>query len=240
MIVRIGGSLALVAAFAMPLSQSIAVASEPSVGSGLRFERVEHRFGAVDQGVSVSADFPFENVGNVPLTMSPAVVGCGCAAEIIGAADLSPGQGGVVRFTCDTSRMMGTVRRTATIHSSDVERRAVVLTMSGEVRLDVLADPTAVYLGKVLRGERKRSALSIVLGSSGGRRVKLRGASTSGPYIGVRRNKSGVAFDVVVDQQAPLGRFTQEVSVATSSERFPDLTVGVTGIVVEDVPPRRW
>ncbi len=240
MTVRVGGSLALVAAFAMPLSPWIALASEPSVGSGLRFERVEHRFGSVDQGVSVSADFPFENAGQVPLTMSPPVVGCGCEAEVIGPSDLLPGQSGLVRFACDTSLTTGSVRRTATIHSSDVERRAVVLTMSGEVRLDVLADPSEVYLGKVMRGGRKRSAFSIALGSSGGRRVKLGGASTPGPYIDVRPDKSGVSFDVLVDPKAPLGRFTQEVSVATSSERFPDIVVSVTGFVVEDLPTKRW
>jgi hypothetical protein len=212
----------------------------PAVAApGLVFERVEHDFGAVRQGDPVAAEFAFENRGPVPLTLSPPVAGCDCEAAIVGSADLSPGEGGWIRFSCDTSRRAGSVRLTATVHSSEVERRAHLLTMRGEVSLDVVAEPAEVYLGRVLRGDRKAGAFSVRAGGTGKLRTAIRGAATEGPYIDVAPAGGG-RFDVTIRPGAPLGTFTQDVAVATSSERLSVLTVPVTGIVVEELPARRW
>ncbi len=237
---RGGAVLVAVLALAIPAWEGEAFATDAPETPGLRFSRVDHDFGAVPQGRTVTADFPFENVGVVPLTLSRPIVGCGCEAAIIGSMDLSPGDSGQVRFSCDTSQLTGPVRLTATIHSSEIARRAVVLTLDGEVVLDVLAQPSRVYLGKVLRGERKRGVFSMLLGSPGGRRVAIRGVDAPGRYIGVHQARRTNGFDVSIAAEAPLGQFTEDVVVSTSSERFPSVTVPVTGIVVDELPARRW
>lgn len=208
----------------------------PTAVPGLWFEGVEHDFGAVRQGDTVAAEFAFENRGPVPLTLSAPIAGCGCAAEIVGSADVSPGAGGRVRVTCDTARLAGPALLTATVHSSEIARRAVVLTLRGEVSLDVVAEPAEVYLGRVLRGEHKPAVFGV---RAGGRGTVVRGVDSDGPYVDVAPAADG-RFDVVVQSSAPLGTFTQNVVVTTTSDRFPELTVPVTGIVVERLPPRRW
>lgn len=202
----------------------------------LVFDRLEHDAGVVRQGDVIAAEFAFENRGVVPLTLSAPITGCGCAAEIVGAADVAPGDGGHIRFSCDTSQHHGAVRLTATVHSSEIGRRAVVLALRGEVALDVVAEPAAVYLGQVTRNQRKTDAFNMRVGET---RTAIRGAGTDGRYIDVERGSDGGGFDVTVRPEAPLGRFTQNVSIATSSERFSVVTVPVTGIVVEELPARR-
>jgi len=229
--------MALLLVAAPALTRAAALDEAPAAPPALVFERLEHDAGVVRQGDVIAAEFGFENRGVVPLTLSSPLTGCGCAAEIVGAADIAPGEGGRIRFSCDTSQHHGAVRLTATVHSSEIDRRAVVLALRGDVELDVVAEPAAVYLGKVTRNQRKADAFGMRVG---GTRTAIRGAGTEGLYIDVERGSGEGRFDVTVRPEAPLGRFTQNVSVATSSERFSVVTVPVTGIVVEELPARRW
>ncbi len=207
---------------------------------GLSFASEAHDFGTLQQGDPFEADFAFENRGVVPLTLSQPITACECAAEIVGSADLAVGDRGRLRVTCDTSQMSGAVRRTVTIHVSDVERRSVLLSMTGEVLLDVLTDPPQVYLGHVLHGQRVDRAFSVRLGSDGVRSTAVRGAHTSGPYIDVDWRPGDVDVSLILRDDAPLGVFEQTVTLVTNSKRFPTRTVPVTGIVVEALPARRW
>jgi hypothetical protein len=219
---------------------AVAARAEVPPRPGLTFARDAFDFGAVAQGSPVVAEYPFENRGVVPLTLSPPIAGCDCTAEIVGTADLAPGDRGRIRLSCDTARMSGAVRRTATIHSSDAERRSVTLALSGEVLLDVMAEPLRVYAGRVLRGQRLENAFTVRLGSDGIRTTAIRAARTLGPYIGVDWSPGDVVFHVTVAAAAPLGVFTQDVTVITNSKRFPTWTVPITGVVVETLPARRW
>ncbi len=232
---RIGVTLTLAAAL---FYGRVAAADSPL--PALRFDRTEHNFGEVAQGDRVSAEFVFRNVGPVPLTLSPPVVGCDCEAEIVGALDLSPSDSGTIVFRCDTSSMAGLVRRSATVHSSDVGRRAELLTLVGEVRLDVLAEPDRPYVGDVLRGQRLDDVFSLSLGSSEGKEVRIVGASVDGSVLSVERAGRGRSFALRIDSTAPLGAFTQDVVVSTTSLRFPSVVVPVTGKVVEKLPKKRW
>lgn len=229
-------------AFLVALALATAAAAEQNEATprvSLRFDRVEYDFGTVAQGDSVAADFAFANTGLVPITLSSVIVGCDCEAEIVGATEVAPGGSGQIRFSCDTSQAAGPLRRTATVHSSDVARRAELLTMKGEVVLDVLAAPSRVYLGKVLRGQRRDGVFAVSLGSPHGKRAAVRGVA-AGPHLEVTRAKASGSFAVRIAADAPLGPFTENVRVATTSERFPELVVPVTAIVVEKLPERRW
>ena len=233
---RIGARSGLLAGVGIFLAGGVASGADPA----LVFEQTEHRFGVVSQGDSVGAEFSFRNDGPVPLTLSAPVVGCDCEAEVSGSMDVAPGATGRVRFRCNTSQRAGSQRLTATIHSSDVARRAVLLSLVGEVRLEALADPPEVYLGKVVRGQRLGNVFEIRLGSQGTQAVSLRSASTAGVIFEVERVKGARAFGVRIAPDAPPGPFTQEVVVGTSSSRFPTLTVPITGIVVDELPKKRW
>lgn len=215
-----------------------AAASE--LAAALEFARDTYDFGSVPQGDTIQAEFPFANRGVVPLTVSPPIAACECTAELAGAGDLAPGDEGVVRVTCDTSRMAGSVRRTVTVHSSEVSRRSILLTIRGEVEVDVISDPAEVYLGPVVRGQRVDNAFAIRLGYDGARSTSLRGAGTSGPYIDIDWQNGDVTFAVTILADAPLGTFTQNVTIATNSRRFPTWQVPVTGTVLDTPPRGRW
>lgn len=234
--VRIIAGVALGAAAIIIETPAVAAEGAP----GLVFSREHQQFGAVRQGEEIAAEFSFVNRGVVPLTLSPPITACDCAATIVGSGDIDPGGTGTIRITCDTSRMAGTVRRTVTVHSSEVSRRSVLLSLEGEVELDVISEPLEIYLGTVLRGQRVENAFSVRLGSDGQRSTAIRGAGTSGPYVDVDWQRGEVTFDLTVRSRAPLGPFSQQVAVSTSSTRFPVWNVLVSGVVVDAQPPSRW
>lgn len=228
--------------FAVVLLATVAVSAtaEAPARPGLIFARETFDFGTVAQGDAVAAQFPFENRGVVPLTVSPPTTGCDCTAAIVGATDIAPGERGMVRFSCDTARMAGAVRRTATIHTSEVDRRSVTLSLTGEVLLDVIAEPARVYLGSVVRGQRVESAFTVRLGSDGVRTTAILGARSTGAHVDVDWIPGDVAFHLTVWEDAPLGVFTQDVTLVTNSRQFPTWSVPVTGVVVDALPKRRW
>ncbi len=224
-------AVGLVAVAATVAGAAVAgAADEP----GLSFERLVHEFGSVAQGERVSARFPFVNRSGVDLTISDPIVACDCTAEIEGEREVIAGAAGAVRFSCDTSAMDGAQRRTATVHVSDVERRSIMLTLRGEVELEVRAQPDRLHLGKVVPGSLRRSAIGIRARKS----VRLLDAESGGAPLVVRREKGGISLEIA--DGAALGPFTQEVRLRTSSKRFPVIHVPVSGIVVAEIPPGRW
>jgi hypothetical protein len=203
------------------------------------FEIPEQDFGRVDQGDAVEVEFAFVNRGDLELTLSEPRVACDSTARLSPGTEVPGGGSGVVRIRFDTSSVHGPQRRTATVYTNDPERRHVMLVFEGEVALDVVAEPSSVYVGKVERDHRVATAAVFRTGAQG---AAVRSLQTDGPYVKAELSKKEkqMALSLRVRDDAPLGSFTQIVRIATSSARHPQIEVEVSGIVVEQREPSRW
>ena len=202
----------------------------------LAFDNTEYDFGRVAQGAVVAHDFALTNGGGLPLAIVDLRSGCDCKASTDAPAELPPGGTAAVRVECDTDAAHGPQRRTVTVYSNDPGRRSLVLALTGEVELDLAADPPRAWVGAVPRGGAVASGVALLAGAG----TRVEGMETDGPYFSVvptdlGAGREGRSFDLRIAADAPLGPFAQEVRVRSSSERHPLLRVAVSGRVEEEI-----
>jgi hypothetical protein len=198
-------------------------------------------FGVVDQGMRVRQVFPLRNDGSLDLTIDNLRASCGCTASLLSA----PGAGRVItgggeaaiEVICDTATDVGRKPRTITVYSNDPAQPVTNLTLRGEVRADVAADPPRLYVGHLARGQVAPYDVRLVASDPA---VSIGAVEDHGRVIAavLRDPVPGSAerrVRIAIKPDAPFGRFTESVKIHTSSTRRPVLTVPVTG-VVDDVP----
>jgi len=204
----------------------------------LAFAQPSYDFGRVVQGTPVEHQFAFTNDGGTPLTIMNARSAYDCAATIAGGNDIPPRGGAAVYARFDTDAVYGPQRRTITVYSNDPTQQAVLLTLTGEVVLDVVAEPSQVYLGVVPPGFPLLREVALRSHEDG---VHIYPPEADGPQLALQLSDSpdGAAAAILAigtASQAPTGPFSTVIRVPTSSSRHPVLRVKVTGIVALDAP----
>lgn len=207
----------------------------------LVFGERAHDVGPVPQGTVVEHRFPFRNQGGTELTIMNLRAACDCRATLVGPGDIAPEAAGAVQVRCDTDVVYGPLRRTVTVYSNDPAARAVMLTLTGEVALDVVADPAEVYLGVIPPDTRALREIMIRSGSDG---MRIGPASTDAPQLVLDLAASpadiySAVLTVGTAPAAPLGPFTALIRVPTTSRAHPTLQIKVAGIVATDAPTPR-
>ncbi len=208
---------------------------QPRQPPKLVFSETSHDFGTVPQGTLVSHEFLFANEGGTELSIASLRSACDCTATLSGDQDIPPGGRGAIRAAFETDAVFGAQRRTVTVYSNDPAQRIIMLTLTGDVELDVVADPLQVYVGAVPRGTRVSREVALLTGNEN---VRIESVATDGRQLTVRLveptdGAMGKAFAIEIPADAQLGPFTQVVRVRTSSIRHPLLEVPVTGVVAE-------
>lgn len=61
---------------------STALLAQDKVDNHIKFKYEEHDFGKIKQGVPVTFDFAFTNVGKTPVVVESATASCGCTTPI--------------------------------------------------------------------------------------------------------------------------------------------------------------
>jgi len=213
--------------------------NKPPQPARLVFAEQVHDFGRVRQGDMVEVEFAFANRGDVDLSLSAPRVACDCSAEVSPRDEVAPGAGGALRVRFDTGQTDGVQERTVTLYSNDPERRSVMLTLRGEVELDVVADPPALYVGSVTPGTRIDPEPRI---RTGAETTAVHAALSDGPYLNaaLAGDPHAPALALQIRPDAPAGPFTQTVRVLTSSERHPTVEIPVRGIIITESEPWRW
>jgi len=209
------------------------------------FDSTSNDFGPVEQGRTLSHRFTLRNAGGSALRVDGVKSACDCRAEVNPTGLIAPGQIGSVLASCDTARMFGTGGRSVTVYTNDPVQPTTELSLSANVTADVAADPPEVYVGHAQRGQQLDVPLRIVTARES-TSVGLRLAKPDGAVLHVSMpgpaDQSGRPVRLAIRPNAPLGRFTETVTLDTSSARQPTVSVTVIGFVIVrnhgDVPAR--
>jgi hypothetical protein len=208
----------------------------------LVFTQVAYDFGRVAQGTPVEHRFPFANAGGSDLTVITLRVACDCAATLEGGRDVAPFGSGVIRGRFDTNAVYGPQRWTITVYSNDPEQRAIMLTVTGEVALDVAADPPQVYLGVVPPGVALVRGVTL---RSGNPAVTIGAPKSDAPQLALRLGDAADGSDAAAvlaigtSSSAPRGPFSAVVELPTSSPAHPVLRIAVAGVIDPAAPTPR-
>ena len=192
-----------------------------------------HDVGQVPQGTPIEHAFEISNTGGAPLTLIDLRAGCDCAVTLEGPQDLPPGGHAALRLRCDTSGVAGPLRRTLTVYSNDPEQRAALLTVTGTVALEAVAEPRRVYLGPQPPGRDAVRRVALRAGNDG---VRFLSVSGGAPQLRTRLEDGADGRELVIsiDAGAPPGPFQTAVRIHTTSAARPLIEVPVAGIVTAE------
>lgn len=85
----------------------------------LTFEKIEHDFGNVPDGKSVSYSFKFTNTGDQPLIINQAFPGCGCTVTDYTKEPIAPGESGEVKAVFNSDKdFPGKFQKSITVRSN--------------------------------------------------------------------------------------------------------------------------
>ena len=234
---------AAVCAFALSGCDELGIgdAGAPPLPPTLSFAETAYDFGRAAQGTPIEHRFAFANDGGTDLTIINLRTGCDCDAAVVDGREIGPHGSGAVRVRCATDAVYGPQRRTITVYSNDPTHRTTVLTLTGEVGLDVAPDPSQVYLGVVPPGAPLLHAVALRTGSDA---IRLGAPQSDAPQLTLQLDAASdgtaaATLSIGTAADAPPGPFSTIVRVPTTSAQHPMLRIPVAGIIAATAPMPR-
>jgi hypothetical protein len=120
-----------VTAIALSQGQQVAKAADNPNGPEIKFEKLVHDYGQVEQGGDGTCYFKFTNTGKEPLILQKPRSSCGCTVPTWPKTPILPGKSDEIKVTYNTKRL-GNINKTVTI-LSNAKNGSVVLRITGKV-----------------------------------------------------------------------------------------------------------
>jgi len=205
-------------------------ASAPRQPPKITFQEAAYDFGHTPQGTTITHTFSFRNDGGVDLVIDNVRTSCDCTTTAPAVRIVPPGTRGTIEVHLDTTRDFGHKSRTIAVYSNDPTQPVTRLTLIGTVDADVTADPSAVYVGHLARGQTAPNDV----------RIRAIGHASVGPITSGGHVVDAILSDadhgakrlrIAIKPDAPQGRFSDSVQVRTTGARRPLMTITVAGIV---------
>lgn len=98
----------------------------------IKFEKVEHDFGTIKEGVQATVTFKFKNEGTAPLELTSVQASCGCTTPKWTKGTIAPGEWGEVTAIYNSKGRPGNFTKTITV-KHNAEGTTEYLTIRGFV-----------------------------------------------------------------------------------------------------------
>lgn len=222
-------------ALAQPAPQAVEpdTADDSGVAPRVVFDQPVYDFGTVEQGEKVTHLFRFHNRGGRDLRIESIKTSCGCTAAVLSDSLIPPGGQGTISATFDTGQFLGEKKKTVVVHTNDPGQAATTLTLQGEIRVEVAADPPQLYIGRLAYGKAVSRRVEVISNAD----VEITQVSNTHPSVRVRTEplqrdgQQGKTLIVTVAEDAPLGRLNDQITVTTTSPKRPSVLIPVFGSV---------
>jgi Protein of unknown function (DUF1573) len=199
-------------------------------------------FGHVYSGTPVTHAFRVRNAGTGPLTITAVRTSCGCTAAQPTKTNLLPGEESSIAVSFDTRTDHGPAVRTITVITNDPEHQPLQLTMRGDVKVQVAANPSIVTFEKTTRGHERTQQVTVT-DEMPDRTFSVGAIANANQNIKVawqpiRASKPGALLTITLLKTAPPGAIADVIKVNTS--RAP-VEIPVSGTVLGDLnvsPPQ--
>lgn len=199
-------------------------------------------FGKVFQGTAVKHTFRLENAGAGPLIIGAVQTSCGCTVAQPTKKLVQPGDYSEIAATFDTTADKGPAQRIITVQTNDPLLKQLKLTLKGDVKVKVDANPSPVVFDKVKHGAEVSRAV-LVTDMMNTHDFRISSISNSSHDLKVTQaartdGKPGASLTLTLLKSAPAATFSDIVKLATSEG---PLNIPVWGNVVGDLnvtPPQ--
>ena len=199
-------------------------------------------FGHVYSGTMVKHTFRLKNAGTAPLTINSVRTSCGCTAAQPTKNKLLPGEDSAIAVSFDTRAEHGPATRTITVSTNDPGHQQLQLTMRGDVKVQVEANPSLVIFGRIMHGTQQSRQVTLT-DQMPDATFKVGAITNANPDIKVVSQpvhgaKPGALLIITLLKTAPAGPVADLLKVNTN--RVP-VEIPVSGTVLGDInvnPPQ--
>ena len=222
----------LAAAFAACGLVACTSKDRPSSPPQIVFQEITYDFGRAAQGTKIKHAYAFHNAGSLDLSIDNVRTSCDCSVATIASKVIPSGGEGIIDVAFDTAGDSGHRTRTITVYSNDPGHPVTTLSLVGTVDADVAADPPALYVGHLRRGQTAPNEVRLVTADTTtlgavDNRSKVFDAS-------LHTVAGGTRLRVAIKPDAPSGRFKDTVTIHAKSGRQPVVTIPIVGVIDAD------
>jgi len=201
----------------------------------IKFDRTVYDFGVTSQVEDLDGVFRYENVGSAELKVEQPAMGTSPVKTI----KLQPGEKGFLPFQLSLGPARGHFEKHITIRTNDPENPIVTLTIEGEIKRVIDADPNQVNLDNFVVGSRTNFVVKIK--RTDGEPLIISKVEPSARFIRitiapVEYAKDRIRMIVEVTGEGSPRRFNEIIRLfATGTTNQPVVSVPVFGRMVGDV-----
>jgi len=203
----------------------------------LQFEEKVCDFSVAGPRKKIIHYFQFTNKGEAVLVIEGVSPSCGCLTKVLPSTEFASGAAGVVEATFETSRQKGKQTLSIFVLSNDPNKPEIELKITGTVSLeDAVLEPESLHFGNVERGE--AILRTVRLFNLGGKPISLNRVEAAKEYFVTHVSEfedlyhKGLAIDVVLRPDAPVGHFVVPITLHTNSTKRPRIDILIHGNVV--------
>ena len=200
------------------------------------FENPNFNFGKVFKGQNIENIYKFENRGNDVLKINKVKTSCGCTAAILTNKIVLPGKTGEIKATFKTGSYRGNVTKSITVISNDPNSPKYKLTLTGEIKEDIIITPKNVNFGSIYIGGEIDKMVKVKSITESNLNIKK--ISSSKPFVNVsiaEKDKEGYTIKVALKDNHKIGRFGGVIYLETNSPRQPKVKIPFFGEIIGDI-----
>jgi hypothetical protein len=134
--------------------------SAPTARGEIKFKKLTHDFGAVDDAEEVHCDFEFTNTGDGPLLIREIKASCGCTTTSLEKMEYQSGESGSIELNFHP-KGYGPQTKTITVKSNSSRNERIVLYIKAVVTPFVQFEPRAVRFDQVPTTEGREQTVKV-------------------------------------------------------------------------------
>ena len=127
----------------------------------LKFESDTHDFGDIDQGNKVTTNFKFKNTGSDAIEIVNVSTSCGCTSATPEKKVYQSGESGEIPVTFNSTRFSGKITKRVTITTNDAANPKQIVTIKGNVVVDVIVKPASLFFAKAEAGKKEQQTIQV-------------------------------------------------------------------------------
>jgi hypothetical protein len=136
------------------------IESAPPARGEIKFKKLTHDFGAVDDAEEVHCDFEFTNTGDGPLLIREIKASCGCTTTSLEKMEYQSGESGSIELNFHP-KGYGPQTKTITVKSNSSRNERIVLYIKAVVTPFVQFEPRAVRFDQVPTTEGREQTVKV-------------------------------------------------------------------------------
>ncbi|MBN2384783.1 DUF1573 domain-containing protein [bacterium] len=212
--------------------------AETSPGPIISFEQKDmiYDLGLILPDQTIEISIIYDNQGADMLRVWDVQGSSGCTASLLSSDIIMPGEMGEIKVIVTSDKKVGQLMRNVSMRTNDPKHARVTLAIRAQVVVDYVLVPNHIAFGRLTRTELNGEKYARVKGDSA-HTYSLKQVVSSSPFMNARILEANEYFPVQrllvrLNEAVPLGRFQEEITVATDNPDFPEMSIQVSAYIM--------